>query len=162
MCQRLQRQILPPVPLAQIHIYSCRWYRWQICHRCQQHWLCTLSSEHLREFSKKIETALMGYLGAWGNKNLKWHWPFNPFQLVREFIYKSSLSFYVWPRHEKQSQIAKLVAVFMNSKCKYQNTLYRDISSTEKEGTVIHIWAYIFLQNNEIMLKKLTIQYYHK
>ncbi len=33
----------------------CRWYRWS-----------TLSCEYLREFSKKFETALMIYSGAWG------------------------------------------------------------------------------------------------
>ncbi len=47
---------------------------------------CTLSSEYLREFSKKIETALIGYSGAWGKlihekKNptskISWHCPFN-------------------------------------------------------------------------------------
>ncbi len=52
----------------------CRWYRWS-----------TLSCEYLREFSKKFETALMIYSGAWGKliheKNQKqkisWHCPFN-------------------------------------------------------------------------------------
>jgi hypothetical protein len=29
-------------------------------------YLCTLSCEYLSEFSKKLETALMGYLWAWG------------------------------------------------------------------------------------------------
>jgi hypothetical protein len=37
-----------------------------ICHWCQQHRWCTLSCEYLREFSKKFETALMVYSGAWG------------------------------------------------------------------------------------------------
>jgi hypothetical protein len=37
-----------------------------ICHRCQRHRWCTSSSEYLREFSKKFETALLGYSGAWG------------------------------------------------------------------------------------------------
>ncbi len=36
---------------------------------------CTLSCEYLRAFSKKIETALIGYSGPWGNlireKNMK-------------------------------------------------------------------------------------------
>jgi hypothetical protein len=53
---------------------QCRWYRW-----------CTLTSEYLREFSKKFETVLMGYSGAGGKltheKNQKqkilWHFPFN-------------------------------------------------------------------------------------
>ncbi len=48
----------------------CRWYRW-----------CTLTFEYLCEFSKKFETVLMGYPGAWGKlvheKNQKskisWH-----------------------------------------------------------------------------------------
>ncbi len=51
----------------------CRWYRW-----------CTLTSEYLREFSKKCEMVLMGYSGAEGKltheKNQKqkisWHCPF--------------------------------------------------------------------------------------
>jgi hypothetical protein len=37
-----------------------------ICHRCQRHRWCTLSCEYLREFSKKFETALLVYSGAWG------------------------------------------------------------------------------------------------
>ncbi len=37
-----------------------------ICHWCQRHQWCTLSCEYLREFSKKFETALMVYSGAWG------------------------------------------------------------------------------------------------
>ncbi len=37
-----------------------------ICHRCQRHRWSTLSCEYLREFSKKFETALMVYSGAWG------------------------------------------------------------------------------------------------
>ncbi len=37
-----------------------------ICHRCQQHRWSTLSCEYHREFSKKFETALMVYSGAWG------------------------------------------------------------------------------------------------
>ncbi len=55
-----------------------------ICHRCQRHRWCTLNCEYLREFSKKFETALMVYSGAWGKliheKNQKskisWHCPF--------------------------------------------------------------------------------------
>ncbi len=55
------------------HCHRCRWYRW-----------CTLTSKYLREFSKKIETVLTGYSGAWGKliheKNQKqkisWHCPF--------------------------------------------------------------------------------------
>jgi hypothetical protein len=35
-------------------------------YRYQQHLWCTLSCEYLREFSKKFETALMVYSGAWG------------------------------------------------------------------------------------------------
>jgi hypothetical protein len=31
------------------------------------YWWCTLSCEYLRKFSKKSETALMGYSGAWEN-----------------------------------------------------------------------------------------------
>ncbi len=55
-----------------------------ICHLCQQHRWCTLRCEYLREMSKKFETALMMYSGAWGKqiheKNQKskisWHCPF--------------------------------------------------------------------------------------
>ncbi len=44
-----------------------------------------LSYEYLREFSKKIETSLMVYAGAWGelireknqNSKISWHCPFN-------------------------------------------------------------------------------------
>ncbi len=37
-----------------------------ICHRCQQNRWSTLSCRYLRDFSKKFETALMVYSGAWG------------------------------------------------------------------------------------------------
>ncbi len=37
-----------------------------ICQGCQGHRWCTLSCEYLREFSKKFETALLIYSGAWG------------------------------------------------------------------------------------------------
>ncbi len=36
--------------------------------------ICHWSCENLREFSKKIETALMGYSGAWGNWFMKNTW----------------------------------------------------------------------------------------
>ncbi len=36
------------------------------CHQCQWHQWCTLSCEYLRKFSKKFETALIVYSGAWG------------------------------------------------------------------------------------------------
>jgi hypothetical protein len=56
-----------------------------ICHRCQQHQWCTLICEYLPEFSKKLETAVLVYSGAWGKliheKNQKSkisrHCPFN-------------------------------------------------------------------------------------
>ncbi len=56
-----------------------------ICHRCRWHRWCTLSREYLREFSKKIEKAVLVYSDAWGKliheKNQKskisWHCPFN-------------------------------------------------------------------------------------
>ncbi len=56
-----------------------------VCHRCQRHRWCSLSCEYLREFSKKIEMAVMAYSGAWGKliheKNQKSkisrHYPFN-------------------------------------------------------------------------------------
>ncbi len=54
-CQRHRWQILPPIPLVLL-----------ICHRCQRPRWCTLNCEYLREFSKKIETALMVYSRAWG------------------------------------------------------------------------------------------------
>ncbi len=62
----------------------CRRYRWQICHRCCWYRWSTLSCKYLRKFSKKFETALMVYSGAWGKliheKNQKqkisWHCPF--------------------------------------------------------------------------------------
>jgi hypothetical protein len=55
-----------------------------ICNRCPRHRWSTLSCEYLREFSKKLETALIVYSGAWGKliheKNRKskisWHCPF--------------------------------------------------------------------------------------
>ncbi len=58
-----------------------------------------LSCEYLREFSKKIEAALMGYSGAWGKliheKNLKskisWHCHFNNMRLTAS--YHLALSF---------------------------------------------------------------------
>ncbi len=37
-----------------------------ICHWCQQHRWCTLSCKYPREFSKKFETTLIVYTGAWG------------------------------------------------------------------------------------------------
>ncbi len=96
---------LPPVsttPVANCHRYCHRWqimrtmpgcrhlkvnlkakiYTYDnICHRYQWHRWYTLSCEYLREFSKKFETALMVYSGAWGKliheKNQKskisWH-----------------------------------------------------------------------------------------
>ncbi len=79
---------LPSVSL--IPVESCRWYRWhwwQICHRCLWYWWCSLTCEYLREFSKKIETVIMGYSGAgWKlihEKNQKqkisWHCPFKTY-----------------------------------------------------------------------------------
>ncbi len=55
-----------------------------ICHRCQWHRWWTLSCEYLREFSKKFQTALMVYSGAWRKLNhektrsrkISWHCPF--------------------------------------------------------------------------------------
>ena len=110
---------LPPVSLIPMTVcHRCRWHRrqicrryrwhwWQICHRYQQHYwnwwqnFCrrcrwhrwsTFSCEYLREFSKKFETALMVYSGAWGKliheKNQKskisWHCPFKYFIYVGE------------------------------------------------------------------------------
>ncbi len=73
----------------------CHWHRWQICHRCRWYRWSTLSCEYLREFSKKLETALMLYSGAWGKliheKNQKqkisWHCPFKgPGSFNQNFI----------------------------------------------------------------------------
>ncbi len=58
-----------------------------ICHRCRWHRWQTLSWEYLHEFSKKFETTLIVYSGAWGKliheKNQKskisWHCPFKSF-----------------------------------------------------------------------------------
>ncbi len=88
ICHRCQKhkgnwwQNLPPVSLIPAAIcHRCRWHR---LHRCRWHRWCTLTCEHLREFSKKFETVLMGYSGAGGKlihkKNQKqkisWHCPF--------------------------------------------------------------------------------------
>ncbi len=55
-----------------------------ICHRCRWHRWCTLSREDLREFSKKLEMAVMVYSCAWGKlihekkqkSKISWHCPF--------------------------------------------------------------------------------------
>ncbi len=44
----LQPDIVP------IICYRCQWHRWQICRRCRWHRWCTLTSEYLREFSRKF------------------------------------------------------------------------------------------------------------
>ncbi len=59
-----------------------------ICHWCQWCRWCTLSCEYLREFSKKFETALLVYSGAWGKlihekkqkSKISWHCPFKCMQ----------------------------------------------------------------------------------
>jgi hypothetical protein len=59
--------------------HHCSWYRLQICH-----WWSTLSCEYFRKFSKKFETALVVYSGAWGKliheknqkRKISWHCPF--------------------------------------------------------------------------------------
>ncbi len=89
--------------------HRCCWHRWQmrkifnqknfnnfvgtpldsrvntyICHRCRLYRWSTLSCEYLRKFSKKFETALMVYSGAWGKliheknqrQKISWHCPF--------------------------------------------------------------------------------------
>jgi hypothetical protein len=66
-----------------------------ICHGCQRHRWCTLSCEYLREFLKKIETAVMVYSGAWGKltyeKNQKskisWHCPFNKYKIMQSLFF---------------------------------------------------------------------------
>ncbi len=42
--------------------------------QCQGHHWCTSSCEYLREFSKKIETTLVEYSGAWGKLNQEKTW----------------------------------------------------------------------------------------
>ncbi len=73
-----------------------------ICHRCQRHRWGTLSCEYLREFSKKFETALLVYSGAWGKlihekkqkSKISWHCPFkglkffNPYSILGNFSLK--------------------------------------------------------------------------
>jgi hypothetical protein len=75
----------PVVPLVSLKPVANLPGDWQqICRLCQRHRWCTLSCEYLQEFSKKIKTALLGYLGARGKlvheKNVKpklsWHCPF--------------------------------------------------------------------------------------
>ncbi len=56
-----------------------------ICHRCCWHRWQTLSCKYLREFLKKLETAIIVYSGAWGKvvhekkqkSKISWHCPFN-------------------------------------------------------------------------------------
>ncbi len=60
------------------------WNWWQICRRCCWYRWSTLSCKYLREFSKKFETAVMVYSGAWGKlihektekEKISWHCPF--------------------------------------------------------------------------------------
>ncbi len=69
-----------------------------ICHPCQWHWWCTLGEN----ISKKCQTAIMGYSGAWGKpiheKNLKskisWHCPFRK---NRPIVVYSSVKKYFYP-----------------------------------------------------------------
>jgi hypothetical protein len=64
---------------------SRRYSQVKVHHWYQRHRWRTLSCEYLREFSKKFETALMVYSGAWGKliheknqkSNISWHCPFN-------------------------------------------------------------------------------------
>ncbi len=70
---------LPPVSTTPVANFApsfascCQRRRWQNCHRCRWYrwqavWYrwCTLTSEYLREFSKKFQTVVMGYSGAGG------------------------------------------------------------------------------------------------
>ena len=75
---------LPPVSLIPVAIcHWCRWHRQQICRGYHWHRWSTFSCKYLREFSKKLGTALMVYSGAWRKliheKNQKqkisWHCP---------------------------------------------------------------------------------------
>jgi hypothetical protein len=103
ICHRYQKQYwnwwqnLPPlslIPAANLPPVRCRWYRW-----------CILSCEYLREFSKKFETALMVYSGAWGKliheKNQKqkisWHCPFKRFYKSRRKRYQENFYLYFYP-----------------------------------------------------------------
>jgi hypothetical protein len=58
-CRHLEVNYLKIINIFLIEDFS-------ICHQCQRHPQCTLSCKYLREFSKKLETALMVYSGAWG------------------------------------------------------------------------------------------------
>jgi hypothetical protein len=85
-CQRHQWQILPPVslvlliPVANLLPVTPAAYLPPV----SKTMAANNGSEYLRKFSKKFETALMVYSGAWGNliheKNQKtkisWHCPF--------------------------------------------------------------------------------------
>ncbi len=46
--------------------HRCHWCRRQFCRRCRWYRWSTLSCEYLREFSKKLEMALIVYSGPWG------------------------------------------------------------------------------------------------
>ncbi len=114
--------ILPPAtnlpavlltPVASCHRYQqykgnwwqnlrrCRWHRWQICRCCCWYRWCTLGCEYLREFSKKFETVLMGYSGAWGKqtheKNQKqkisWHCLFNVCKIQSTYDFVKGIAY---------------------------------------------------------------------
>ncbi len=76
--------LLPKVAQTKLLKFCCLKI-FSICHWCRWHRWCTLSREYLREFSKKIEMAVIVYSDAWGKliheKNQKskisWHCPFN-------------------------------------------------------------------------------------
>ncbi len=73
----------------------CQWHRWQIMGTISGCWdlKVTLSCEYLRDFTKKIETALMVYSGAWGKlihenqkSKISWHCPFERFSSLESSI----------------------------------------------------------------------------
>ncbi len=76
--------------------HQCRWHRWQ-----------TLSCEYLREFSKKFETTLMVYSGAWGKlihgkkqkSKISWHCPFK----LEVGSAWGSASFWIWCQSGSES-----------------------------------------------------------
>jgi hypothetical protein len=105
-----------------------------ICHRFQQHQWCTLSCENLLEFSTFldiIETALMGYSGAWGkrknNQKLKtlWHCPFK----------MDSFTTYISHTHNSPSVNYRLYHILWNM-C---STLMPVQSHTSLSGNVVNV-----------------------
>jgi hypothetical protein len=79
----------------------CRWYRWS-----------TFSCEYLREISKKFETALIVFSGAWGKlihekkqkQKISWHCPFNHVFVFLKLLLAHGSCFLRTFDHNKQFQ----------------------------------------------------------